>query len=38
MLQEMKKDIDNIFRRIRNIKAKISQQYPEPYERKSLMR
>lgn len=32
MLQEMKKDIDNIFRRIRNIKAKISQAYPHAYD------
>jgi len=32
MLQEMKKDIDNIFKRIRNIKAKISQQYPQAYD------
>jgi len=32
MLIEMRKDIDNIFRRIRTIKAKLSQQYPEAYE------
>jgi len=32
MLTEMRKDVDNIFRRIRCIKAKISQQYPQAYE------
>jgi len=31
LLQEMRKDVDNIFRRIRSIKAKISQQYPQAY-------
>lgn len=31
LLNELKKDIDYIFRKIRNIKAKISQQYPNAY-------
>jgi hypothetical protein len=31
LLQEMRKDVDNIFRRIRSIKAKISQQHPQAY-------
>lgn len=31
LLNEMKKDLDYIFRKIRNIKTKISQQYPSAY-------
>lgn len=31
LLNEMKKDLDYVFRKIRNIKAKISQQYPNAY-------
>jgi len=32
MLTEMRKDVDNIFRRIRTIKAKLATQYPKHYE------
>ncbi|XP_055371963.1 kxDL motif-containing protein CG10681 isoform X2 [Condylostylus longicornis] len=31
LLNDMKKDLDYIFRKIRNIRTKISQQYPEAY-------
>lgn len=31
LLNEMKKDLDYIFRKIRNIKTKIGQQYPNAY-------
>ncbi len=34
MLTEMRKDVDNIFRRIRAIKAKLASQYPKQYEGK----
>lgn len=30
-LQEMKKQLDSIFRRVRTLKAKVSQTYPEAY-------
>ncbi len=30
-VQEMKKDLDNIFRRIRNIKTKVAAQMPAAY-------
>lgn len=32
LLNEMRKDVDNIFRRIRTIKAKLASQYPQEYE------
>ncbi|CAG7730291.1 unnamed protein product [Allacma fusca] len=32
MLAEMKKDMDNVFRRIRNIKAKLANQHPQAFE------
>merc|ERR1711890_18006 len=31
MVVDMKKDLDSIFRRIRNIKAKLAKQMPEAY-------
>jgi len=34
MLQEMRKDVDSIFKRIRAVKAKMAQQYPLAYESK----
>lgn len=30
-LHEMKKDLDYIFKKIRNMKVKLSQQYPQAY-------
>lgn len=32
MLQEMKKDLDYVFRKVRTIKAKLSTQYPSAFE------
>lgn len=32
MLNEMKKDLDNIFKRIKALKAKTAQQYPQQFQ------
>lgn len=31
LLNEMKKDLDYIFKKVRNIKSKLSTQYPQPF-------
>nr|CAG4645076.1 EOG090X0CBU [Leptodora kindtii] len=32
MLNEVKKDLDNIFKRVRTLKSKVAAQYPQPYK------
>ena len=34
MLNEVKKDLDNIFKRVKALKAKVSVQYPQAYKGK----